>query len=163
MGKYNMLEVRGMKELLEKLEKVSEAPQKVGKKALQKAGAHVKDIEVKVAQREHDKYTQDVGHKEIKRYGVKTKKTGSQVIDIGLRGKRTASQKKKDQANKMAEKHRPTHWDKIKGLWFNNFGFYHNRTGKYVAGSDWIGKAYDESSDEAYDIIRKHLMDEMGL
>lgn len=158
-----MLEVKGMKELLEKLEKISDAPEKVGKKALQVAGAHVKDVEVEVARKEHKKYSDDVGWKEIKKYGVKKRKSGSQVIDIGLRGKITASQKKKDLANKKAGKSRPTHWDRVKGLWFNNFGFYHNRTGEYVAGSDWIGKAYDESAERAYAIIREEIIKEMGL
>lgn len=158
-----MLEVRGMKELLEKLNELSEAPEKAGKRALQKAGEHVKDVEVEVAKSEHNEYSQNVGWKELKKYGVKTKKSGSQVIDIGLRGKRTASQKKKDQSNKSAGVSRPTHWDRIKGLWYNNWGFYHNRTGKYVAGTNWIGKAYEKSSDKAYEIIRAEIIKEMGL
>lgn len=158
-----MLEIKGMDELIQKLEKMEQTPQKITKKALQKAGEHVKDAEVRVAKSEHNKYWEQVGWKEIKKYGVKTRKKGSQVIDIGLKGKRTASQKKKDAKNKASGKSRPTHWDKIKGLWFNNYGFYHNRTGQYVAGSDWIGKAYDESTDEAYEIIRTELLKEMGL
>lgn len=163
MGKYNKLEVKGMDELLDQLKKMNDAPEKVSKKALQKAGQHVKDVEVEVAKEEHKKYSQDVGWKEIKKYGVRTRRSGSQYVDIGLRGRRTASQKKKDEANKLAGKSRPTHWDKIKGLWFVNFGFYHNRTGEYIAGSNWIGKAYEESSEKAYRIIKEEIVKGMGL
>lgn len=162
-----MLEVLGMKELLKKLDEVSEAPEKVSKKALQKAGNHVKDVEVEVAKREHKRapqgYSQDVGWKELKRYNVKKNKKGNQVIDIGMRATLTASQKKKDKQRAEAGESRPTYWDRVRGLWFNNWGFYHNLTGKYVAGSDWIGKAYDESVDEAYAIIRAEIIKEMRL
>lgn len=163
MGKYNKLMVKGMDELLEQLKKMDDAPEKVSKKALQKAGNHVRSVEVEIAKAEHNKYSQNVGWKEIKRYGVRTRKTGSQYVDIGLRGKVSANQKKKDQANKDSGKSRPTYWDRIKGLWFNNFGFYHNRTGEYVAGTNWIGKAYDESSEEAYRIVKEELVKGMGL
>lgn len=167
MGKYNKLEVKGMDELLTQLKKMHDAPEKVGRKALQEAGKHVKDVEVSVAKEEHPRmpegYSQDVGWKELKKYGVRTRRQGSQYVDIGLRGKVTASQKKKDAKNKESGKKRPTQWDRIKGLWFNNFGFYHNRTGEYIAGSNWIGKAYDESSEKAYRIIKEEIVKGMGL
>lgn len=158
-----MLEIKGLDELIKKLEKIEHTPEKITKKALKEAGDHVKKVEVAVAKAEHHRYSENVGWKEIKKYGVRSKKGGSQVIDIGLKGRRTAKQKKQDAKNKKLGKSRPTHWDKIKGLWFNNYGFYHNRTKQYVSGSNWIGKAYKESSDQAYNIIRDELLKEMGL
>lgn len=158
-----MLEVLGMDELLKKLDKMHDTPKKVGAKALKEAGTHVRKVQYQIVSKEHKKYSEKIGREELKRYGVKTRSSGSQVIDIGLKGRRTASQKKKDEANKKAGAHRPTHWDRIRGLWFNNWGFYHNRTGSYVAGSDWLGKSYDESSAEAYKIIRKELIKELEL
>ena len=158
-----MLEILGMDELLKKLDDMHEAPKKAGAKALKKAGEHVRRVEYDIVSKEHNRYWEKVGREELKRYGVKTRRNGSQIIDIGLRGKMTASQKKKDEANKRAGAHRPTHWDRIRGLWFNNWGFYHNITGQYVAGSNWLEKAYDDSSAEAYKIIRAELIKELEL
>lgn len=116
MGKYNKLEVQGMDELLKTLKKMHDAPEKVSKQALNKAGEDVKKVEMRVAKEAHDKFSEDVGYKEIKKYGVRTRRQGGQYVDIGFRSKLTSSQKKKDQANKKAGKSRPTHWDKVKGL-----------------------------------------------
>lgn len=163
MGKYNKLELEGMDKLLDKLKKMNNTPQKVSKQALNKAGEYVRRVQVEVAESTHNKYSEDVGAKELKKFGVKTRKTGSQYIDIGLRGSLTASQKKKDSANTKAGKSRPTYWDKVKGLYFNNFGFYHNRTGEYITGTDWMGDAYDESSKEAYRIIKEEIVKGLEL
>ena len=157
-----MLEVIGMQQLVDKLEKMQDAGNKIANTALQKAGEVIKEAEVEEAKK-HNKYSQDVGWKEIKKYRVRVSKKGTKVIDIGLKASRTASQKKKEAKAKASGAARATHWDKIRGIYFNNYGFYHNRTGEYIAGSNWMGKAYDKSADEAYEIIRQQLITEMDL
>lgn len=158
-----MLKVEGLDELLRTLERVSVAPDKCVNRALRTAGDHVRRVEVDVVEQLHDKYSENVGKNELKRYAVKSRKGGSKYVDIGLRSKVTKSQRKKDSANIKAGNRRPTHWDKVKGIYYNNYGFYHNRTGEYVAGTHWIGKAYDESAEKAYRIIRDEIVKEMRL
>lgn len=162
------IRVLGTKELLAKLQQISDAPQKCSKKALTKAGTHMRKVQVEEAKKEHNKYSEHVGYNEIKKYGVKTK--GSrQYIDIGLRAKMSAKKKmeedkrKKEALAKGDKKARVTHWDKVKGLYFNHYGFFHNLTGEYVAGSGWMDNAYDKGSFEAYKIIADVLRSEMGL
>lgn len=104
-----------MDELLKMLNKMEAAPEKVGKKALDSAGMHVKKVEARVAESVHQEYSQRVGAKALKKYGVRKRK-GSQVVDIGIRGKLTKSQKRKDKAAKASGASRATYWDKVKGL-----------------------------------------------
>lgn len=158
-----MLEVKGMDNLLKQLEKMNKTPNKVVNKALKTAGELVRSVEVDIVSERHDKWSEKVGRKEIKRYPIKSRKTGSKYVDIGVRAALTKSQKKKDAANIKAGTYRPTHWDRIKGLWYNNWGFHNERTGKYVAGSNWLGEAYDKSGEKAYKIIREVITKEMGL
>lgn len=157
-----MSQIKGMQELIDKLQKMEDAGNKIANSALREAGEVVKSAEVEEAKK-HNKYSEDVGWKEIKKYNVKLSKKGTKIIDIGLKGSQTPSQKKKDAKAKASGVARATHWDKIKGLYFNNYGFYHNITGEYVAGSNWLGKAYDKSVDDAYEIIRQKLIKEMEL
>lgn len=161
-----MSQIKGMQELIDKLQKMEDAGNKIANSALREAGEVVKSAEVEEAKKAHtdnSKYSQNVGWKEIKKYNVRLSKKGTKVIDIGLKGSRTPSQKKKDAKAQASGVARATHWDKIKGLYFNNYGFYHNITGEYVAGSNWLGKAYDKSVDDAYEIIRQKLIKEMEL
>lgn len=157
-----MSQIKGMQELIDKLQKMEDAGNKIANSALREAGEVVKSAEVEEAKK-HNKYSEDVGWKEIKKYNVKLSKKGTKIIDIGLKGSQTPSQKKKDAKAKASGVARATRWDKIKGLYFNNYGFYHNITGEYVAGSNWLGKAYDKSVDDAYEIIRQKLIKEMEL
>lgn len=157
------VKVKGMQEIIDQLDRMEKVGETHGKKALQKAGDYVKDIEVAVAQKTHNKYSDDVGWKELKRYPVKIGKQGGKYVNIGIRASVSGKQKKKEMADAKAGVKRATHWDKIKGLWFNNYGFFHNRTGEYVAGTDWIGKAYEKSVEGAYKKVREELEKGMGL
>lgn len=158
------VKVKGMQQMIDDLDKMVKVMDNVSKEALEVAGEIVKDKEVEVAKKEHNEYSEQVGWKEIKRYPVKIgSKRRSKYVNIGIRAQLTSADKKRDEENKKAGAHRPTHWDKIKGLWFNNYGFFHNRTGAYIAGSDWIGQAYDKSVDEAYKVIEEKLAEGLGL
>ena len=157
-----MLKVVGMQELVDKLDKMSVAGQKISTKTLNKAGNIVKKAEIQRAKK-HNKYSQNVGWKEIKKFSVKRNKNGARVVDIGIKGSVTKSQKRKDLEAQKRGDSRPTQWDRIRGLYFNNYGFYHNITGEYIAGSDWFGKAYEDSADEAYGVIRQELLKELDL
>lgn len=158
------VKVTGLKELTDKLDKMTTHLDKAGKRALEQAGQIVLDEERAVVKSTHNKYSENVGINELKKYPVKIgSKHKSKYINIGIRAKLTSTQKKKDSANKQAGMHRPTHWDRIKGLWYNNYGFFHNRTGKYVTGTDWIGTAYERSIDRAYQKIQSELEKEIKL
>lgn len=162
------LEVKGMQELVDTLDNMLKVGDKTSKEALQKAGDYVKDKEVTVAKRVHGRgngkgYSQDIGWKELKRYPVKMGKKGGKFVNIGIRASVSGTQKKKELADAKAGIKRATHYDKIKGLWFNHYGFYHNRTGEYVAGTNWMDSAYDDSVEGAYAIIREQIEKELGL
>lgn len=157
------IKVKGMQEIIDQLDKMEKVGDTHGKKALQEAGDYVKEIEVQVAKTTHNKYSENVGWQELKRYPVKIGKQGGKFVNIGIRASVSGKQKKKEKADMDAGVSRATHWDKIKGLWFNNYGFFHNRTGEYVAGTDWIGKAYDRSVEGAYQRVREELEKGMEL
>lgn len=156
-----MLKIQGMQQLVDRLEKMEDAGKRASNVALKKAGEVVKAEQVEQAKKIHNKYSEHIGYNEIKKYQVKVGKTGKRTIDIGLKAPKNSKSKKKNSASTYTT--RTTHWDKIKGLVFNNYGFYHNRTGQYVAGSNWMGKAYDNSCDEAYRVMTNEIIKELGL
>lgn len=158
-----IVKVKGMQDLVDQLDKMAKVGDKHVNKALNKAGEKVKKTEIEVAERVHNKYSQKVGVKEIKKYPIKVGKRGGKFINIGIRTNVTASQRRKDEANKKAGKSRATHWDRVKGLFYNNYGFHHNRSGTYIAGSDWLGQAYEESVEEAFREMKETLEEGMGL
>ena len=157
------VEVKGMQELVDTLDKMLKVGDKTSKQALQKAGDYVKEKEVAVAKRTHNKYSENVGWQELKRYPVKMGRKGGKFVNIGIRASVSGKQKKKEMADAKAGIKRATHWDKIKGLWFAHYGFYHNRTGNYIAGSNWMDTAYDDSVEGAYKIIRENIEKDLGL
>lgn len=162
------IKVEGMQEMVDTLDKMLKVGDKTANEALKQAGDYVKDEEVKVAKKVHGigngkGYSEDIGWKELKRYPVKVGKRGGKFVNIGIRANVTTTQKKKELADASAGVKRATHWDKVKGLWFNNYGFYHNKTGKYVAGSNWIETAYQNSVEGAYEKVREIIEKDLGL
>lgn len=158
------IKTKGLQELTDYLDKMGKIQDKVANQALMAAGDYVRDVEYKVVTKRHHKYSEgDIGAKELKRYPVRVGARMSRYCNIGIRAKQTAAQKKKDAKNTASGAHRPTQWDKVKGLWYNNYGFVHNRTGEYIAGSNWIETAYNQSIDEAYRIIQKKIMEGLKL
>lgn len=147
---------------MKRLEKMEDGTKKALNPALRAGAKVVKRKEVAVVKREHSKYSQNVGYKEIKSFPIRKRKSGSSV-DIGIKGRVTKARRRKDQANIANGVKRPTYWDRVKGIYFNNYGFYHNRTGQYIAGSNWLNKAYKESSDEAYLEVKKVVLEKMEL
>lgn len=150
------LNTKGMQELLKRLEKMRDVSDEQLDKALEVGAKVVKAKEVELAQKIHYPYSEDVGWKEIKTYKPKRRRNNARIIQTGIRGKQ-------DKRKKEWDSPRSKHWDKIRGLWFNNYGFYHNKSGKYIAGSNWIGKAYEDSKDEAYAKMRKVILKELDL
>lgn len=147
--------VKGMQELIDHFDKMGN--QKVPKKALKQAGEYVRKVEKKVAESTHSKYSRnnsESGAKHLRSFPPRVRK-GKGFVDIGLKEKGA------------------TNWDNVRGLYFNHYGFYHNgwhkqgtaknrqnggRKGKYIAGSRWMDRAYDQSADKAYEILEKELL-----
>lgn len=157
------VQVKGMQELVDTLDNMLKVGDTTAKKALKEAGDYVKDVEVQVAKTKHNKYSEEVGYNELKRYPVKVGKKGGKFVNIGIRASVSGNQKKKEIADAKAGIKRATHWDKVKGLWYNNYGFYHNKTGRYIAGSNWIDTAYENSVEGAYAKIRENIEKDLGL
>lgn len=149
------LQVKGMQDLIDYFDKIQNT--RAPKKALRKAGDHVLDVEKKVATREHRTYATGQGAQELKRSAIRSYKK-QDFVDIGIKNK-------------------DVDWQKAKGLYFNHYGFYHNGwskkgtaknrkkngvRGKYIAGSRWMDKAFDESKEQAYAILTEGLLEELN-
>lgn len=146
------LVIKGYQEIIDDLDQLNLITKIPADNALAQAGEVVKKAQIAAANRNHGPYSEDVGNKEIKRYNVKINRaTGNKFVSIGLKGKGSGSS--------GSSKDRSTQWGKVRGLWFNNYGFMNARTGTYVAGSDWMGEAYDNSVDKAYETIKNNLLD----
>ena len=155
------VEVKGIQELIDYFDKIGN--KKVPKKALKKAGEHVKKVEKEVAESTHRRYSRNnsqSGAKHLKSFPPRMRK-GKGFVDIGL--------KEKGGSN----------WDNIRGLYFNHYGFYHNgwhkegtaenrikhgkKKGKYIAGSRWMDTAYDKSANKAYELLEEGLLEGLDL
>lgn len=140
------LEVLGMEELIDKLNKYHEAPKKAGNTALKNAAEVMLKGERETLLRMHKKdRSTGKGAANLKVGGIKTYASGSKFVGIGF----------------TKEKMSGANWDDIKGAYFNNYGWYNNRGGKYVAGSNWMGVAFENSHNECYRIIKDSLMAEL--
>lgn len=124
---------------------------KVSKKALKSAGEYVLEVERDVAENRHSKFARPEGAKHLKKFPIRTYR-GSAFIDIGIKGKQS----------KNADT-RKTEWDMVRGLYFNHYGFFHNRTGKYIAGSRWMDTAFDKSEKRAFEILSQEMLKELEL
>ena len=155
------VEVKGIQELIDYFDKIGN--QKVPKKALKKAGEHVRKVEKEVAESTHRRYSRkngESGANHLKSFPPWIRK-GKGFVDIGLKEKGSSN------------------WDNIRGLYFNHYGFYHNgwhkdgtaknrqkhgvQKGKYIAGSRWMDTAYDKSSSKAYELLEEGLLEGLDL
>ena len=161
------LNTKGMQELIKRLEKMQNLSDEQMDKALIEGAKIVKKVEVDTVKKLHHEYSEDVGWKEIQTFKVKRRRNGARIIQTGVRAKRSKGKKPAENRGKAPKsgfsRPRDTHWNKIRGLWFANYGFYHNKTGNYIAGTNWIGKSYEDSKDKAYDNIRRVVLKEMDL
>lgn len=146
------LEVKGMIEIIDYLDRTMQQVKQ--NKPLKDASKYVLTVEVEVATRMHSsERSEHIGVEYLKRFPVKILRNGNRIVSIGIRGRQTKSSMKQDQINIQNGDSRPTYWDKIKGLWFQNYGYVEWKTGRYYSGSHWIDIAYEESAEEAYRII----------
>lgn len=143
------LKIKGLQELIDDFEKQTKV--KVSKNALKKAGDYVLEVEKKTAGSEHDTWARPMGVNHLKKFPVRSYR-GSAFIDIGIKGK-----KQKNAGD------RKTEWDAVRGLYYNHYGFFHNRTGKYVAGSRWMDKAFESSEETAFKILSEEMLKELKL
>lgn len=135
------INIKGFKELSDYFDKIGKVADKPVNRALNAAGDEVKKIEDRVAKSEHHKYSTGAGRRELRKYPITRAKSGNKIIKIGIKNKNVD-------------------FNKIRGLYFNNYGFYHNRTGRYITGSNWLGKAREEALPVAYKTIKDELMKE---
>lgn len=143
------LQVKGLQQLIDDFEQQNKV--KVSKKALKTAGEYVLNVEKEVAGNRHSKWARPQGINNLKKFPIRSYR-GSAFIDIGIKGKKT----------KDADK-RKTEWDAVRGLYYNHYGFFHNKTGKYVAGSRWMDTAYDKSEEQAFKILSNEMLKEIGI
>lgn len=154
------VDVKGIQELIDYFDKIGN--KSVPKKALKKAGNHVREVEKRVAKSRHYEYSRrngESGVNHLKSFPPRIRKNKG-FIDIGLKDTKAP-------------------WDSIKGLYFNHYGFYHNgwhkdgtaenrikngvKKGKYIAGSRWMDSAYEESREKAYELLEEGLLEGLDL
>lgn len=139
------LQVKGMQELIDYFDR--QAKIKVSKNALKQAGVFVQEEEVRVAEERHRKYARPMGSKHIKKFPIRNYH-GSAFIDIGIKLKKGSGD--------------VDEWSAIRGLYFNHYGFWHNRTGNYIVGSGWMDTAFDNSKEGAYEILERAMWGEIN-
>lgn len=132
-----MVEVKGMDELLDIFDKMIDAPPRAGARALKSASTKVLEEQQRLVPK--DTWG---GHDNLAIGTVRSYKSGSKYIDIGI--------------NKKAP------WDKVRGIYFHNYG-YVTRGGNYHAGDNWLGRSYELSRESAYKEIKETLIKELGL
>lgn len=136
------LQVKGLQEMIDHFEKQTKV--KVSKTALKKAGDYVLDVEKNVAGSKHDKWSRGkVGVNNLRKFPIRNYK-GSAFIDVGIKGGKSD-------------------WGAIRGLYYNHYGFFHNKTGKYIAGSRWMDTAYDKAEQQALNILSEEMLKELDL
>ncbi|MGL5718292.1 MAG: hypothetical protein ACRCX2_35135 [Paraclostridium sp.] len=135
------LQIKGLQTLIDDFEKQTKV--KVSKNALKKAGEYVLSVEKEVAGQEHDTWARPKGVNNLKKFPIRSYQ-GSAYIDIGLKGGKVD-------------------WSAVRGLYFNHYGFFHNKTGKYVAGSRWMDIAYDKSEEKAFKMLSEEMLKEIGI
>lgn len=135
------IDIKGFKELSDYFDKIGKVGEKPVNRALNAAGDKVKEIEVGVVRSTHHRYSTGAGSRELRKYPIVRGKGGNKIIKIGIKNKNVD-------------------FNKIRGLYFNNYGFYHNRTGRYITGSNWLGKAREKALPVAYKTIKEELMKE---
>lgn len=137
-------EVVGMQELIDKLNKYHDAPKRVGTKAVKQAGELMLKYEQNTARQMHSKdRSTGKGAAALKVGRVKSYSSGSKFVGVGFT---------KDMIGK---------WDDIKGLYFNHYGYHNNRGGKYIAGSNWLGVAFEKGSNSCYEIMKSVIIAEL--
>ena len=143
------LQIKGLQELIDDFEHQTKV--KVSKNALKKAGEYVLGVEKDVVGGRHDKWARPMGINNLKKFPIRSYR-GSAFIDIGIKGKKT----------KDADK-RKTEWSAVRGLFYNHYGFFHNKSGQYIAGSRWMDVAYEKSEEQAFKILSNEMLKEIGI
>ena len=143
------LQIKGLQELIDDFD--NQTKYKVSKNALKKAGEYVLGVEKDVVGGRHDKWARPMGINNLKKFPIRSYR-GSAFIDIGIKGKKT----------KDAEK-RKTEWSAVRGLFYNHYGFFHNKSGQYIAGSRWMDVAYEKSEEQAFKILSNEMLKEIGI
>lgn len=137
-------EVIGMQELVDKLNRYHDTPNRVGAKAVRQAGELMLEYERGTAKQMHSKdRSTGRGAAALKVGKVKSYSSGSKFVGVGFT---------KDMMG---------NWDDMKGLYFNHYGYHNNRGGKYVAGSNWLGVAFDKGSSGCYEIMKSVIIAEL--
>lgn len=135
------LQVKGLQDLIDHFEQQTKV--KVSKSALKSAGEYVLGTQREVAGSTHNRWTRPAGVNSLKKFPIRSYR-GSAYIDVGIKGAKGD-------------------WDAQKGLYFNHYGFFHNKSGKYIAGSRWMDKAYEKSEEQAFRILSEDMMKELDL
>lgn len=130
--------IEGLDNLLDDLGRLGDVGKKVGKKAVQNASKIVLNQQKKDAPRSDD---EEHGADKLKVTQIKTYKTGTCVGKIGI-----------DSSN----------WEDTKGLWFQNFGFEHYKSGKRVEPHvGWMRQSFDKVKEETYKSIENEVLSEI--
>ena len=146
MSKFS-LEVKGFDELVDILHKYHNTPNKVGNKALKEAAEIMLNHERQTLKKMHNKdRSTGKGAANLKVGKIKTYASGSKFVGVGFTKEMMGGKE---------------NWKNIKGAYFNHYGYYNHRGGKYVAGSNWLGVAYQNGANSSYATIKNIILAEL--
>ena len=142
------VEIKGMQELIDKLNRYHKTPNRVGNKALKEAAKTMLESEKSTLLRMHKKdRATGKGAKHLKVGNIKTYSSGSRFVGVGFTEDMLGSGE---------------NWKNVKGAYFVHYGYHEHKSGKYIAGSNWLGVAFDNASSGCYNIIKSTILAELN-
>lgn len=130
------MDVKGMEELVQKLESMGKVANKVSTDALKAGGTVIVN-----RQKSDAPHLTGEGQKALKVGRIRTAKSKNKYVQIGIPDGDT--------------------WMKAKGIYFQHYGFYNHRAKRYIAGTLWMDKAMEAVATQATDAMMSVL--EKGL
>ena len=139
--------VEGFEQLVQKLERMGQAGNKIANTALKEAGEIIVQQQKQDAPRHPGKPSRDKkqhGYEGLQVGRIRTAKASkNKYVQIGINGSGY------------------DYWDTVAGVYFQHHGYHNHRNGKYYAGSLWMDKSFNKAKDRAAQVMINHLKKEL--
>lgn len=130
------LDVKGLEELVARLETMGNAAKKTSNDALKAGGAVIVN-----RQKADAPYLTGEGRDALKLGRIRTAKSSNKYVQIGIPDGST--------------------WVKAQGIYFQHYGFFNHVAKRYIAATLWMDKSFNDAASEAKEAMINEL--EKGL
>ena len=143
------LRVEGFEQLVQKLERMGQAGNKIANTALKESAKIVVDEQKKDAPRHSgspSRGKKQHGYEGLQVGKIRTAKASkNKYVQIGINGKGY------------------DYWDIVAGVYFQHYGYHNHWNGRYYAGSLWMDKSFNKVKDKAAKVMIDHLKKELDF